>query len=114
MFKKLFSLQNFSLLKRSFFLKTTIVSIAGISLFKKLKAEEKKPISFSCEDKYSAENSPLLDYLRSTEKNNLDIVLYQYQVCPFCCKVRTFLNYHKIPHTIVEVNPVLSFVLTTS
>jgi glutaredoxin-related protein len=104
MFKRLFSVQNFSMLKRNI-LKTTIISLAGISLFKKMKAEEKK-LTFTSEDKYSAENSPLLDYLRSTEKKNLDIVLYQYQVCPFCCKVRTYLNYHKIPYTSVEVNPV--------
>ncbi|KAL6770622.1 TEF18 [Auxenochlorella protothecoides x Auxenochlorella symbiontica] len=33
------------------------------------------------------------------------IVLYQYEVCPFCCKVKAFLDYHKIPYTCVEVNP---------
>jgi len=34
------------------------------------------------------------------------IVLYQYEVCPFCCKVRAFLDYHKIPYEVVEVNPI--------
>lgn len=24
------------------------------------------------------------------------IVLYQYEVCPFCCKVKAFLDYHKV------------------
>lgn len=24
-----------------------------------------------------------------------EVVLYQYQVCPFCCKVKAFLDYHK-------------------
>lgn len=37
-------------------------------------------------------------------KNN-DIVLYQYQTCPFCNKVRAYLDFHRIPYTIVEVNP---------
>ena len=25
-----------------------------------------------------------------------DITLYQYEVCPFCCKVKAFLDYHKV------------------
>lgn len=33
------------------------------------------------------------------------ITLYQYQVCPFCNKLQTYLEYHKIPHKRVEVNP---------
>lgn len=31
--------------------------------------------------------------------------LYQYATCPFCCKVRTFLDYYDIDYEIVEVNP---------
>ncbi|KAL4857532.1 Prostaglandin E synthase 2 [Chlorella vulgaris] len=34
-----------------------------------------------------------------------ELVLYQYEVCPFCCKVKAFLDYHKIPYRCVEVNP---------
>ncbi|KAF8067212.1 R1 [Scenedesmus sp. PABB004] len=33
------------------------------------------------------------------------ITLYQYEVCPFCCKVKAFLDYHKLPYATVEVNP---------
>jgi hypothetical protein len=25
-----------------------------------------------------------------------NITLYQYEVCPFCCKVKAFLDYHKV------------------
>ena len=32
-------------------------------------------------------------------------ILYQYEVCPFCNKVQTFLEYSRIPHQRVEVNP---------
>lgn len=35
-----------------------------------------------------------------------NLTLYQYVHCPFCCKVRAFLNYNRIPYDIVEVNPV--------
>lgn len=37
----------------------------------------------------------------------LDLTLYQYQTCPFCCKVRAFLEFYGIPFKIVEVNPVM-------
>ncbi|KAL6995867.1 prostaglandin-E synthase [Sarracenia purpurea var. burkii] len=35
-----------------------------------------------------------------------DVVLYQYEACPFCNKVKAFLDYHDIPYKIVEVNPI--------
>jgi microsomal prostaglandin-E synthase 2 len=31
--------------------------------------------------------------------------LYQYAVCPFCCKVKALLSYKKIPYETVEVHP---------
>ncbi|KAL3517082.1 hypothetical protein ACH5RR_023984 [Cinchona calisaya] len=34
-----------------------------------------------------------------------DVVLYQYEACPFCNKVKAFLDYYNIPYKIVEVNP---------
>ncbi|CAL1289419.1 unnamed protein product [Larinioides sclopetarius] len=37
----------------------------------------------------------------------LDLTLYQYQTCPFCCKVRAFLEFYGIPYKIIEVNPVM-------
>ncbi|CAF3972137.1 unnamed protein product [Rotaria sp. Silwood2] len=35
------------------------------------------------------------------------LTLYQYITCPFCCKVRAYLNYNRIPYDIVEVNSVM-------
>lgn len=35
-----------------------------------------------------------------------DVVLYQYEACPFCNKVKAFLDYHDIPYKVVEVNPI--------
>jgi len=31
--------------------------------------------------------------------------LYQYEVCPYCCKVKSVLDYKKIPYEKIEVNP---------
>ncbi|XP_069842611.1 prostaglandin E synthase 2 isoform X1 [Dendropsophus ebraccatus] len=40
-------------------------------------------------------------------EGGLHLTLYQYKTCPFCSKVRAFLDYHQLPYEIVEVNPVL-------
>ena len=34
----------------------------------------------------------------------MDLVLYQYDVCPFCCKVKAFLDYYNVPYRTVEVS----------
>nr|XP_027198375.1 prostaglandin E synthase 2-like [Dermatophagoides pteronyssinus] len=39
--------------------------------------------------------------------DGLKLSLFQYQNCPFCCKVRTFLDYYGLPYEIIEVNPVM-------
>ncbi|XP_044764612.1 prostaglandin E synthase 2 [Coccinella septempunctata] len=41
------------------------------------------------------------------DSSNLKLTLFQYQTCPFCCKVRAFLDYHGISYDVVEVDPVL-------
>lgn len=32
-----------------------------------------------------------------------DIIVYQYEVCPFCCKLKAFLDYHKVDLQAVQV-----------
>ncbi|KAE9105727.1 hypothetical protein PF005_g15477 [Phytophthora fragariae] len=34
-----------------------------------------------------------------------NVVLYQYEPCPYCCKVKAVLDYLNIPYEVVEVNP---------
>lgn len=41
----------------------------------------------------------------SADRVPKDVVLYQYEACPFCNKVKAFLDYHDIPYEVVEVNP---------
>ncbi|KAK4538752.1 hypothetical protein CDCA_CDCA20G4777 [Cyanidium caldarium] len=31
--------------------------------------------------------------------------LYVYSICPYCCKVRAFMDYHRLPYSMTEVNP---------
>ncbi|KAK1371076.1 Prostaglandin E synthase 2 [Heracleum sosnowskyi] len=41
----------------------------------------------------------------SPEKMPKEVVLYQYEACPFCNKVKAFMDYYDVPYKIVEVNP---------
>ncbi|XP_015116060.1 prostaglandin E synthase 2 [Diachasma alloeum] len=45
--------------------------------------------------------------LSPVDSTGLKLTLFQYQTCPFCCKVRTFLDYYGISYDVVEVDPVL-------
>ncbi|CDF33001.1 unnamed protein product [Chondrus crispus] len=41
----------------------------------------------------------------SDVKSTPEIVLYQYGVCPFCKKVRAYLDFHDLSYRVVEVDP---------
>jgi microsomal prostaglandin-E synthase 2 len=34
------------------------------------------------------------------------LTLYQYAICPYCCKLKGVLDYFRVPYNTVEVNPV--------
>ncbi|CAK5070368.1 unnamed protein product [Meloidogyne enterolobii] len=42
----------------------------------------------------------------NVDKSGLSLRLYQYQTCPYCCKVRAVLDYFGFSYEVVEVNPV--------
>lgn len=46
-------------------------------------------------------------FINPKDTSGLDIVLFQYQTCPFCCKVRAYLDYMGISYSVVEVDAVL-------
>ncbi|CAJ0968268.1 unnamed protein product, partial [Ranitomeya imitator] len=54
--------------------------------------------------KYSSEEERAAE---EKDSGGLQLTLYQYKTCPFCSKVRAFLDYHQLPYEVVEVNPVL-------
>ncbi|GAX78327.1 hypothetical protein CEUSTIGMA_g5769.t1 [Chlamydomonas eustigma] len=55
------------------------------------------------------------EYIRPPPKGlPKSLVLYQYEVCPYCCKVKAALDYYKLPYIVVEVNPLLKSELSWS
>jgi microsomal prostaglandin-E synthase 2 len=42
----------------------------------------------------------------NNSNKGLDITLYQYKICPFCGKVKSFLDYKGINYKVIEVNPI--------
>eukprot|EP01134_Creolimax_fragrantissima_P000274 CFRG0274T1 len=40
-----------------------------------------------------------------TAPAGVDVILYQYDPCPFCNKVRAYMDFHNIAYKVVEVNP---------
>ena len=45
-------------------------------------------------------------FVNPEDRSGLELTLFQYQPCPFCKKVRAFLDYSGLSYRIVEVNPV--------
>lgn len=45
--------------------------------------------------------------INPNDKSGLEITLFQFQTCPFCCKVRSFLDYSGLSYNVVEVDAVL-------
>ena len=48
---------------------------------------------------------PVDVYLRPAILKGLprEVILYQYEVCPFCCKVKAFLDYHQVGTEIYDI-----------
>jgi len=63
------------------------------------KAMENRPTPVPVTKRIRFDSSPRIPF-------PYKLTLYQYVTCPFCCKVRAFLNYNRIPYDIVEVNSV--------
>ncbi|XP_026759547.1 prostaglandin E synthase 2 [Galleria mellonella] len=50
---------------------------------------------------------PHYKIINDGDTSNLQLVLFQYRTCPFCCKVRAYLDSRGISYDIVEVDAVL-------
>jgi glutaredoxin-related protein len=89
-----------------------IVTYFGISYY--LDSNNKKKINSLEQNQllnYSSPNlpgviKPTKSFKREKNPGNIKITLYQYVTCPFCCKVRAYLDYYGYTYDIVEVNSV--------
>ncbi|KAG6458005.1 prostaglandin E synthase 2 [Manduca sexta] len=57
--------------------------------------------------KEAPEYKPQYRILNDADTSNLQLVLFQYRTCPFCCKVRAYLDARGVSYEIVEVDAVL-------
>ena len=48
----------------------------------------------------------LLQIRIDTDNSGLKLTMFQFQTCPFCCKVRAMLDYYGFSYDVVEVNSV--------
>ncbi|XP_032527364.2 prostaglandin E synthase 2 [Danaus plexippus] len=75
-----------------------------INVKKPLKATEVEEYVLLKEaPKYQAQYRVVND----SDNSNLELVLFQYRTCPFCCKVRSYLDARGINYEVVEVDAVL-------
>jgi len=49
--------------------------------------------------------TPAIGPFSSRSASALSVQLYQYEICPFCCKVKAFLDWQKQSYRTIEVNP---------
>ncbi|OXU21196.1 hypothetical protein TSAR_011474 [Trichomalopsis sarcophagae] len=57
--------------------------------------------------KYKPDVKPSRKIVSPVDTTGLKLTLFQYQTCPFCCKVRVLLDYYGLSYDVVEVDPVL-------
>ncbi|XP_059149092.1 prostaglandin E synthase 2-like [Physella acuta] len=68
----------------------------GLKTFKKVYAKDGERPTFTPSRKVQV----------ATDASGLKLMLFQYQTCPFCCKVRAVLDYHGFSYDVIEVNSV--------
>lgn len=51
------------------------------------------------------QEKPELTAQPAIDSRSLHVRFYQYRTCPFCCKVRAFLDYYGVSYEEIEVNP---------
>jgi microsomal prostaglandin-E synthase 2 len=58
-----------------------------------------------CEQAAGTRSTSSTSSTSTTAATPTKLVLFQYQICPFCNRVKAYLDFFKIPYDVVEVNP---------
>ena len=83
------------------------IGAVSIYSFKKRKNFNKAAAANSIESSLATnipDAKPTRRIRGSVDNNKLKLTLYQYQSCPFCCKVRAYLDFKGLSYDVVEVN----------
>ncbi|KZC05169.1 PREDICTED: prostaglandin E synthase 2 [Dufourea novaeangliae] len=88
-----------------------VLTTAGYSIYSSIQSSKTYHLEGK-EQKFEAlKEKPQVPVSRKiispTDTSGLKLTLFQYQTCPFCCKVRVFLDYYGLSYDVVEVDPVL-------
>ena len=83
----------------------SIVSLVGESRVSQCAWYSSSPPSSSGSTAGSAAATNLSLKKDFGKKNVPEITVYQYKICPFCNRVKAYLDFLNIPYTAVEVNP---------
>lgn len=81
----------------------------GIYSFQRGKNSHKAQVANSIESSLGTnipDAKPTRRIRGSVDNKKLKLTLYQYQSCPFCCKVRAYLDFKGLSYDVVEVNSV--------
>ncbi|XP_070581740.1 prostaglandin E synthase 2-like [Ptychodera flava] len=68
---------------------------------------ENKLLAASRESESESVSAPTYRVQGPGDNDGLRLTIYQYQTCPFCRKVRAYLDFYGLTYDVVEVNPVL-------
>ncbi|KAJ0183790.1 hypothetical protein K1T71_000213 [Dendrolimus kikuchii] len=85
---------------------------AGYGGYTHYKINIKKPSAPEGKGEYAflkeaPEYEPQYRIINDSDTSDLQLILFQYRTCPFCCKVRAYLDARGISYEVVEVDAVL-------
>lgn len=93
--------------KHNLFVISGLVAATGVCWMLLARKTDFVAVKAKSKDKESADSCVVCNLAEggSGLRSVPPLTLYQYQPCPFCSKVRAFLDYYGLEYTKVEVNP---------
>jgi len=88
---------------------TSSALLGSVLLANQVRDEKKDPWAVMTEYPMKSQRNDISISRKITSPHDhtgLNLRLYQFQTCPYCCKVRAFLDYYGFSYEVVEVEPV--------